>query len=47
VRVSLPVVGTIPTVVRWWLGGRLGCELESPIELADYYDILAAMLNAR
>ena len=46
-RVSLPVVGTIPTVVRWWLGGRLGCELESPIELADYYELLAAMLSAR
>jgi len=46
-RVSLPVVGTVIAEVRWWLGGRMGCELERAIDLADYYDLLAALLKAR
>jgi hypothetical protein len=46
-RVSLPVVGTVIAEVRWWLGGRMGCELERTIDLADYYELLAALLKAR
>lgn len=46
-RVSLPVVGTVVAEVRWWLGGRMGCELERTIDLADYYELLAALLKAR
>jgi hypothetical protein len=46
-RVSLPVVGTVVAEVRWWLGGRMGCELERPIPLAAYYELLAALLKAR
>ena len=46
-RVTLPVVGTVVAEIRWSLGGRLGCELDQPIDLADYYDLLAVMLKAR
>jgi len=46
-RVTLPVVGTVVAEVRWWLGGRIGCELERTIDLASYYDLLAALLKAR
>ena len=46
-RVTLPVVGTIVAEIRWSLGGRLGCELQRPIELANYYDLLAVMIRGR
>ncbi|MDQ2878905.1 MAG: PilZ domain-containing protein [Pseudomonadota bacterium] len=44
-RVNLPVVGTVAAQIRWSLGGRLGCELDRPIDLADYYELLAALLK--
>ncbi|MBN8807561.1 MAG: PilZ domain-containing protein [Sphingomonas sp.] len=44
-RVTLPVVGTIVAEVRWSLGGRIGCELDRPIGMADYYELLAALLR--
>lgn len=43
--VQLPVVGSIKAEVRWSLGGRIGCELEKPIDLADYYDLLATLIK--
>jgi len=43
--VTLPVIGSVAAQVRWSLGGRIGCELERMIELADYYALLAAMLK--
>ena len=46
-RVTLPVVGVVVAEIRWSLGGRLGCELDRPIDLADYYELLAVMLKAR
>ena len=46
-RITLPVVGTVVAEIRWSLGGRLGCELDQAIDLADYYDLLAVMLKAR
>ena len=46
-RVNLPVIGVIIAEVRWSLGGRLGCELDRPIALAEYYELLAALLKAR
>lgn len=46
-RVTLPIVGVVVAEIRWSLGGRIGCELEQPIALADYYDMLATMLKAR
>lgn len=42
-RITLPVVGVIAAEIRWSLGGRVGCELDSPIALADYYELLAVM----
>lgn len=45
--ITLPVVGTIIAEVRWSLGGRIGCELTRAIELADYYELLAAMVKGR
>ena len=44
-RVTLPVVGVVVAEIRWSLGGRLGCELDQPIDLADYYDLLAVMVR--
>ena len=46
-RVTLPIVGVVVAEIRWSLGGRLGCELDQPIDLADYYELLAVMLKAR
>ncbi|MGY4395846.1 hypothetical protein ACVWZA_001019 [Sphingomonas sp. UYAg733] len=46
-RVTLPVVGVIAAEVRWCLGGRMGCELDHPIDLADYYELLAALIKGR
>lgn len=44
-RITLPVVGVIGMEVRWSLGGRIGCELDRPIGMADYYELLAALLK--
>lgn len=46
-RVTLPVVGVVVAEVRWSLGGRIGCELDRPIGMADYYELLAALLRGR
>ena len=46
-RVTLPVVGVVVAEIRWSLGGRIGCELEQAIGVADYYDVLAVMLRGR
>lgn len=39
-RVMLPVVGEVAGVVRWALGGRIGCELDQPIGAARYHEML-------
>jgi len=41
--VTLPCVGAVPADVRWALGGRIGCELASPLGLASYYELLATI----
>ncbi|MBY0283718.1 MAG: PilZ domain-containing protein [Sphingomonas sp.] len=46
-HITLPVIGVVVAQIRWSLGGRIGCELDRMIELADYYDLLAAMLKPR
>ncbi len=46
-RITLPVVGVVVAEIRWVLGGRMGCELERPIDLADYYELLAHLIRAR
>src|SRR3546814_9838042 len=40
-RITLPVVGVVVAEIRWSLGGRIGCQLDRPIALSDYYDLLA------
>lgn len=45
ITIALPVVGMIDADVRWALGGRIGCELAAPIGLADYYQLLARMIE--
>lgn len=45
-RVTLPVIGTINAEIRWSLGGRIGCELDQPIDQANYYALLAALIRA-
>lgn len=47
IRVILPVVGVVAAEVRWSLGGRVGCQLDQPIALSDYYDLLAVMVKSR
>jgi hypothetical protein len=44
-HISLPVLGSVIAEVRWSLGGRIGCELDRAIGMADYYEVLAAMLK--
>lgn len=44
-RITLPVVGIVWAEVRWSLGGRIGLELDRPIGMADYYDLLTAMVQ--
>jgi hypothetical protein len=46
-RLTLPVVGVVAAEVRWSLGGRVGCQLDQPIALSDYYDLLAVMARTR
>lgn len=46
-RLTLPVVGVVAAEVRWSLGGRVGCQLDQPIALSDYYDLLATMVKGR
>lgn len=44
-KVNLPVVGVVTAEVRWSLGGRIGCELDRPIGMAEYYELLAVLLR--
>lgn len=40
---ALPVVGTVRAVVRWSLGGRIGCQLDQAIPVTRYYELLATL----
>lgn len=42
-RIDLPQIGHVMAEVRWSLGGRLGCKLERPLGLAEYYTLLSAL----
>ncbi|MEG3122915.1 PilZ domain-containing protein [Sphingomonas sp. GB1N7] len=46
-RVTLPVVGVVVAEVRWSHLGRIGCELDSAIGVAEYYDLLAVLVKGR
>ena len=47
IRITLPVVGVVAAEVRWSLGGRVGCQLDQPVALSDYYEVLATMIKGR
>ena len=47
IKLQLPIVGTVAAVVRWSLGGRLGAEFETPVALASYYELVAALLRGK
>jgi hypothetical protein len=43
IQVNIPGIGMCFAVVRWSLGGRIGCELEEHIEIDDYHAALSAL----
>ncbi|MDB5706882.1 MAG: pilus assembly protein PilZ [Sphingomonas bacterium] len=43
IQITLPAIGVHSAVVRWSLGGRMGCELDEPISLENYYELLTAL----
>ncbi|MCW3847622.1 PilZ domain-containing protein [Sphingomonas sp. LB-2] len=47
IQVTLPVVGVVAADVRWSLGGRIGCQFDPAINLAGYYELIAAMMKAK
>jgi len=46
-RIVLPVAGAVVAEVRWWLGGRLGCQFDPAIDLATYYELIAQLLKGK
>ena len=46
IGVQLPILGTLPSTVRWVLGGRIGCEFERAIPMAEYYGMLSTLLRS-
>ena len=46
-RIQLPVVGVTAAEIRWSLGGRLGAQFDSVIDLAGYYELIAIMVRNR
>ena len=43
IAVVLPRLGKVAAVVRWSLGGRVGCQLHRPCGLSDYHLLLQAL----
>ncbi|MDV3457899.1 PilZ domain-containing protein [Sphingomonas sp. HF-S4] len=46
-RIVLPIAGSVTGEVRWCLGGRLGCQFDPAIDLATYYELIAALLKGK
>lgn len=46
ITVMLPVMGEVSAVIRWTLGGRIGCQMAIAIPAGRYHAILAAMNGA-
>ncbi|MCP3730748.1 PilZ domain-containing protein [Sphingomonas sp. MG17] len=44
-RIMLPVVGVAVAEIRWCLGGRMGVNFETAIDLASYYELLAQLMK--
>ncbi|UZK67130.1 PilZ domain-containing protein [Sphingomonas sp. M1-B02] len=47
IRVVLPIAGAMIATVRWSLGGRLGCQFETAIDLATYYELITVMVRGK
>ncbi|MBX3564914.1 MAG: PilZ domain-containing protein [Sphingomonas sp.] len=47
VRIQLPVAGVAIAEIRWSLGGRLGAQFETAIDLASYYELITTMMRAK
>ena len=47
IRITLPVVGVVAADIRWSLGGRLGAQFDPAIDLAGYYELIAAIMKAK
>lgn len=42
-QVMFPAIGMCSAKVSWSLGGRIGCELDHPIGLESYYEVLTTL----
>ncbi|RYY26802.1 MAG: PilZ domain-containing protein [Sphingomonadales bacterium] len=47
VRIQLPVIGVAVAEIRWSLGGRLGAQFDTAIDLAGYYELIATLMRAK
>lgn len=47
IRVTFPIVGVLAAEVRWSLGGRIGCQFDSAIDLASYYELVALLVRGK
>ena len=47
IRVTLPIVGVVVAEVRWSLGGRVGCQFDTAIDLASYYELVAVLVKGK
>jgi len=43
--VTLPIIGRVSAECRWCLGGRAGFQFEPALPLADYFSMLAELLQ--
>lgn len=42
---KLPSVGAMTADVRWALGGRIGCQFETPVSMVPYLEMLAGLVQ--
>lgn len=47
IRIQMPVVGVAVAEIRWSLGGRLGAQFETAIDLASYYELIATLMRGK
>lgn len=45
IRIQLPVVGVTVGEIRWSLGGRVGAQFDTAIDLASYYELIATLMR--
>ncbi|RYD95415.1 MAG: PilZ domain-containing protein [Sphingomonadales bacterium] len=47
IRIQMPVIGVMVAEIRWSLGGRLGAQFETAMDLAAYYELIAGMMRGK